>query len=365
MDQLDKIIDHYLSNYMRITKEDMTCMINQCCYVNDHQETLSCSRFKVINNKLYQCPVIQYSGWETRTEAFKYMMLQTLKEHTIPDCEFVVYTDDGINERTIHKMTRNGNLLPVLVTTSVIYKYNAILCPDFTFSFASEYAIMNNTKMSTSIIESVRDVPFESKQNKMVWRGGLSPYRAKHFRSDDKYDIRNVVSSTRFRGDVTNLFQAPNSLTRKEKAQYKYHLHLNGHNGNEINGAYSSALKWSLMSNSLVFYSAPVFYREFWLHPLICRENEHFIYVKDMAELDMVYNYYILRPEMAKQIAQNAYEFSKVYFQDYGVITYYMQRLLSEYSKRLDYEVVLDKDDILIEKIMYNAYLAEEYGLTP
>lgn len=358
MEDFDKIIQHYLQDFQTITKEESNHIKNNLCYnQQDNSNTLGLKHFKIVDNKLYSCTLF-VKGWESRIEAFKYMMLCTLEKYKINDCEFFMYDDDGINDRNINKCIYNNKLLPIIVTTSVLYKYNMILCPDFTFSFCPEYFIKNNERMCKKIVEAQENVNFNNKIDKIVWRGsGNPPYRAQYLRTDADYDIMSVINQTTFPGQKGPALQNKNGLSREQKANYKYHLHLNGHNGNNVDGAYSSAFKWSLMTKSVVFYSAPSRYREFWDHPLIFRDNEHFVYSTNPNQL---YHQLITlkqNPVISEKIAYASFNFFKKYLMNYDNILYYMNKLLSEYEKRMNYKVELTPDDVLITGIEHNDYI--------
>jgi hypothetical protein len=346
----DKIINHYLDPHAVISKEDIHCLINNTCK-NDKAGNLLCYHYKIINNELYFC---NDGGLLCeRIEAFKHMLLETLKTYKIKDCEFVIYDNDGINDSNINKCIDNNNnkLLPLIVTTSVLHSYNMILCPDFTFSFSYLYHVDNHENMCKNIVDMNENVDFKTKINKMVYRGsGNKYYRQKYMFTDKTYfDIESVLQNNgKYIGDS-------NYMSREEKSKYKYYLHLNGHEGNNIDGAYSSALKWGLMNKSVVFYSAPTYYREFWQHPLIFKESEHFVYSKSPEELLQQYKYYINNPDSSEKIANQSFEFFKKYLMKYENITYYMQKLLNEYANRMNYVPELS-GKLITSAISYDSY---------
>ncbi len=343
----DKIINHYLEPHVVITKEDINCLIQNTCK-NHMTENLFCYHYKIIDNNLYFCN--DAGRMCERIEAFKYMILETLKTYKIKDCEFVIYDNDGINKSNINKcIDNNKKLLPLIVTTSVLHSYNMILCPDFTFSFSYLYHINNHEKMCKNIVDMNENTDFKNKINKMVYRGsGNTHYRNKYMFTDKTYfDIESVLSR--------NGQYIGNYMSKEEKSKYKYYLHLNGHKGNDINGAYSSALKWGLMNKSVVFYSAPTYYREFWQHPSIFKESEHFIYSKNPEELLQKYKYYINNQDSSEKIANQSFEFFKKYLMKYENITYYMQKLLNEYANRMNYVPELS-GKIVTSAISYESY---------
>lgn len=338
--EFDSIINHYFEPYKTISRDTHILAIQAC--INDEDFV----RFKIKDNKLYQANNHHAGG---RLNSFKYMMLKSLEKYNIRECDFVIYTNDGIRPKDLRKVSnKNGNPLPIIVTTSVYYPYNFLLCPDFTFSFSSDYNIKNNEEICKRVVEIQENVNFSNKINKMVWRGsGNTYYRHSYLKNDNKYDIQhteNIQSN-----NEGTAFTKPNAMTREEKADYKYHLYLNGHEGIANNGAYSSSFKWAIMCKSLVFYSAPDMFREFWNHPSIFKEGQHYVYTKTPEELDSKYKYYMEHPEEAEKIANQSFEFFKKYLMNYDNLTYYMQQLLNTYSSRMDFAVVVDNSDRLID----------------
>jgi len=348
-DDFDYIINDYLQPFDQIHKSDID-------YLSENFDKTNVKHFKIINNNLYIDKIIYknkiYLGWETRIEAFKYMLLQTLKNFKINDVEFVMYDDDGINETNIGLYTLNNRILPVIISTSVLDKYNFILCPDFTFSFCPEYSIRNNQKMCNEVVSYQENICFENKINRLIYRASANnEYRSSYICSNDIYDIKNVTSNTNVRGGLYKPNNPEDYFTYLQKSNYKYILHLNGHLGNSCTGAYSSAFKWGLMCKSVVFYSASAFYREFWQHNKIFRENEHFVYTHTPSELHNKYCYYINNQNECEVIANNGFNFFKKYLLDYENITYYMYKLLNEYHKKQTFTPIITSNDELITNI--------------
>ena len=358
MEDYDYIINDYLKDFPEITKEQSVHMHNNLCWHNPSNEGINLKHFKIVNNQLYKSNNDNFEGWETRIEAFKYMLLRTLQKYTIPDCEIFIYDDDAINELNIAKCIYNEKILPIIVTTSVLNKYNMILCPDFTFSFFPEASVKNNEKMCKHVVDIQEKTDFKNKINKLVWRGsGNTWYRSQYLNCDENYDIISVLTTVKDRGHEGDACKSTNGLTREEKSKYKYQLYINGHEGNEMNGAYSSSFKWALMSKSVVFYSAPAIYREFWTHPYIFWENEHFVYAKDRFDLHQKYMFLKMNENISEQIALSSFEFFKKYLLDYDIILYYMNKLLNEYATRMTYKVELTATDRLITDIKRNDYI--------
>ena len=147
------------------------------------------------------------------------MILRTLQNDIIPDCEFFIYDDDGINESNINRCKYNGKILPIIVTTSVLDKYNMVLCPDFTFSFYPEGFVKNNETMCKKIVDIQEKTEFTKKINKLVWRGsGNNGYRSQYLKSDENYDIVSVLNHVDGRGSEGSAYKSLNGLSREEKA---------------------------------------------------------------------------------------------------------------------------------------------------
>ena len=347
IEYFDYLIKKYLKRYDVITKKS----IDDILAVHNDLHLI-----KIIDGKLY------FSGnwnpnnliWETRREALKYILLSVLKKYTLPDCEFViVYNADGINMS--YRIPEN---LPVIISTSCLESMNYILCPDFTFAFSPEYNYKNHESMCDEIINYASSIPFVNKQDKLIWRGTANnKYRTKYLRVDNVYDVRNIEATTKNLGSESNTFALAHAISRKDKVQYKYHLHLNGHLGGDRDGAYSSALKWGFAAESLVFYCAPVIYKEFWMDDNYFTPGVHYIYCLHETELDKKLKYYKENQEEAASIAANGHIFFKKYLWKSDGIIYYMYKLLAEYARLMNYKPTLDSRDTLITEIAYSQYL--------
>ena len=346
----DRIIEYYFRDFESITKDDID-YLKQDFFKFYH----GCVSFKIKDNTLHLFSKTTSSESDKeytkklykndpRVVPFQYMILETLKKYKIKDCEFVIYCGDAINGSNIQHFMKNDKILPILVTTSILGYFNMLLCPDFTFSFYKTYGIANNEKECKEVVQIQENEDFKNKINKMVWRGcGNTFYRNEYmFENNPYFDIKRTVR------------HEEGYLSKKEKSKYKYYLHLNGHEGSDTNGAYSSAFKWGLMNKSVVFYSAPKYYKEFWQHPFIFKEGEHFIFSRNREELIKQYNYILSDEDVGEKIANASFEFFKKYLLSYDNITYYVQKLLNEYSNRMTYVPDLNENDILVTENNYD-----------
>jgi hypothetical protein len=342
----DNLVTKYMKRYEIITKEQ----IQKILKYDSNLFTI-----KIVNNKLYFDKKSDMNlPWETRRESLKYLLLNLINKFNIPDSEFIImYSADSIN--LSNKISED---LPLIVSTSCLENMNYILCPDFTFCFAPEYNYKNHQKMCEEVIASTDNQNYHNKTNKIVWRGSANnKYRSQFLRNDEIYDIKNILPYVEKLGQESNTFKINNSLTRLQKSHFKFQLHLNGHEGNNYDGAYSSAFKWGLMAKSLIFYCAPCKYKEFWMDNENFIENKHYIYCNNITQLDEKLKYYMNNQIEAEKIANNGFEFFKKYLLNFDNILYYMYKLINEYSKKMNYKPILIDNDILITNINYSEYL--------
>jgi hypothetical protein len=318
--ELDSIIMDYLKPFPTITREDLE-------YLKKYHPTFTVS-LKIINQKVYQ----HGSHRDGRLDSLIWLLQETLQDYVISDCEFVLFYGDSINDENVALVKGK----PMIVATSVA-DHSFILYPDFTFHVFPEYDIKDHESYCNELVNSI---PFHKKIPQIVFRGDMHPntrpYRTKYIRTDRHYNCQHydIVYSS-----------GKSFLSRKEKNNYKYYLHLNGRHDN----AYSSALKYGLC-NSLVFYSAPTMYREFWQHPSIFKEGVHYIHTRNPVELEDKLKYYLTHEMEAAQIADNALTFFKKFLWKKSTIKYYIQKLLNEYAKRMTYQPTLAQEDCLLPK---------------
>jgi hypothetical protein len=216
--------------------------------------------------------------------------------------------------------------------------------------------------MCKEVVEKANTINFSNKKNQIVWRGGgTNDYRKTFVEMTSKYpthfDVKHVSASYSYENNIctNHIYSNPISLTRYDKLFYKYQLHLNGHMGNSRDGAYSSALKWSLMTKSLVFYCCSDEYIEFWSHEKIFKPNYHYIHCKNENELLDKLLYYKNNETEAETIAQNGFELFNKYLLNYD-LRYYMLMLFTEYKKKLGFEVSFNPSDNLIENDFYHKF---------
>lgn len=166
--------------------------------------------------------------------------------------------------------------------------------------------ITNNNKNAVLMkLNSVRHfifvndtIPFEEKQNIVVWRGkSYVPHRTaflQKFYNNPKCDI----GQTNTKGDLSVPWQK-NKLSIRQQLRYKFILAIEG---NDV----ASNLKWAMSSNSLVFMTKPKY--ETWFMEGLLKPNYHYVLLQDdYSDLEEKIDYYSFNTREAQKIIDNAH----------------------------------------------------------
>jgi len=144
-----------------------------------------------------------------------------------------------------------------------------------------------------------KDIPYEKKSNKLVWRGAvLQPHRVKFmesfFNKSSLIDIGDVNKS----GHYHNEDWCMPYLSIDEQLQYKFILSIEGFD-------VATSTKWIMSSNSLCFMVKPKFETWFMEGKLI--PNHHYVLINDdYSNLEEKINYYTINTDEAENIIKNA-----------------------------------------------------------
>lgn len=140
---------------------------------------------------------------------------------------------------------------------------------------------------------------FESKQNKLFYRGGI--YQAHRARFFEKHfgnplcDLGHTGSKS-----IHHAWQKP-KISIAKHLPYKFLLSLEG---NDV----ASNLKWVMSSNSLCV--APKMKFETWFMEGRLKGGEHFVEIADdYSDLEEKLEYFITHPKDALEIIHNAHEY--------------------------------------------------------
>lgn len=141
--------------------------------------------------------------------------------------------------------------------------------------------------------------PFESKQNKLFYRGGI--YRANRIDFFEKY-FNNPLCDLGHTGSksIHYAWQKP-KISIAKHLPYKFLLSLEG---NDV----ASNLKWVMSSNSLCV--APKMKFETWFMEGRLKGGEHFVEIsEDYSDLEEKLEYFISHPKDALEIIHNAHKY--------------------------------------------------------
>ena len=144
-------------------------------------------------------------------------------------------------------------------------------------------------------------IPFEQKQNKLVWRGGAYwPLRTNFVKKFHNHPLCNVGQTNK---PAEAVACQKSFMSIAEQLQYKFILCLEG---NDV----ATNLKWVLSSNSLCFMPKPIY--ETWFMEGTLIANNHYVKLNnDYSNLEERINYFSKNIEAAKKIIYNANAYVK------------------------------------------------------
>lgn len=144
-----------------------------------------------------------------------------------------------------------------------------------------------------------KDIPYEMKKNKLIWRGAVfQPHRInfmqKFFNKSSIIDIGDYNKSGK---NYNKDWRVP-FMSIEEQLKNKFILSIEG---NDV----ATSTKWIMSSNSLCFMTQPKFETWFMEGQLI--PNHHYVLIKDdYSDLEEKINYYSTFTLEAKTIIHNA-----------------------------------------------------------
>ncbi|PSW19397.1 lipopolysaccharide A protein [Photobacterium sanctipauli] len=142
-------------------------------------------------------------------------------------------------------------------------------------------------------------VPFTSKKEMMVWRGGAyRPHRRKFIEKFYNHPMCNVGQTNK---PAENVPWQKDFMSIEEQLQYKFILCIEG---NDV----ATNLKWAMSSNSLCVMPKPKY--ETWFMEGTLKAGVHYIEVADdYSDLEEKLSYYIAHTQKAQKIITNANEY--------------------------------------------------------
>ena len=266
--------------------------INEILNIPNYHATF---KVQIYNNEIYTD--IQIT--EERNVQILNQLRDMLKIYTIPNVIFAYCTQDYCPDDNSY-----------LFTHAKLLHSNTkhIVAPCFTFDYYMEKTEGNNItyveskkSLYDNSIRYMNDFDiWNNKVDEIVFVGSLTDTNDRINNTNFK-NLKEVIPTIidQSAGSGENFIQ------REELIKYKYLLHLNG-NG----GAYSSRLKYLLLSGSLVFYitnfkNNDMLWMEYWMY---CPDiTENIILVRDVNDCEDAIEYFDKNRMVAYNISRNSY----------------------------------------------------------
>jgi len=210
----DKLTENILNNY---TLDDLKKIFNQ---VNE-----AIILVEILNRDI---KFIEKKGYESRNQSVIDLLMQTNKYNKLPDVQFLVFTNDYIN---------NSNIIDksYLFTFCKKYNYKTSLFPNFSFNHWMESKIPSYEYIYDSFTNS--NVSWIDKEDSIFWTGSnTNIIRKKIYESSKLYPNFNI-----------NLLDKnkSNFIPINETLKYKYLLNMNGY-------SFGGRLNYLLLTKSCV-----------------------------------------------------------------------------------------------------------------
>ena len=143
------------------------------------------------------------------------------------------------------------------------------------------------------------DIPFDKKNNKIIWRGGSTGNkRVKFVNKYQNHQNKNIdIKFSNLCQNIINNNYILSKLSINEQLQSKFLISIEG---NDV----ATNLKWILYSNSVVLMSRPII--SSWIMEDTLISGTHYIEINsDYSDLEEKYNWCLNNLEECKKIAKN------------------------------------------------------------
>ena len=194
----DKSTDNILNNY---TLDDLKKIFNQM------KEAVII--IQIINGNI---KFIEKKGYESRNQSVIDLILKTNSYKTLPDIQFIIFTNDLLNDLNI-------NNKPYLFTFCKKENYKTKLFPNFNFNHWIESNIASYENIYNSFTNN--NITWENKIDSIFWSGAnTNNIRKKIHDSSKSYPNFNINLLNKNKN---------NFIPMEETLKYKYLLNMNGH----------------------------------------------------------------------------------------------------------------------------------------
>lgn len=141
-------------------------------------------------------------------------------------------------------------------------------------------------------------IPFENKENKLLWRGNIYPHQKNRIDLIEKFQ-KNPICDVQYVNSLDNFpFEQGEKLTLYEQLKYKFIMSLEG---NDV----ATNLKWIMSSNSIAV-SPPLRYETWFMEGTLIPDYHYIQVAEDYSDLIEKIKYYSENIDAAKKIIRNA-----------------------------------------------------------
>jgi hypothetical protein len=281
-------------------------------------------KVQIINNKIYTNKAIT----EERNIQILNQLRETLKYYELPNTIFAYCTQDHTPDKNCflfsHAIQPNCNSKNI---PAPCFTFDEFTPTDAIEKIYYDDAIISLYNHASTYMKSFET--WEKKTDTVVFIGTLNA-------DNDRINNTNFGKIEKVEQIIKNNpypITRENYISREALAQYKYLLHLNGHHG-----AYSSRLKYLLMTGSLCFYIINhKGHEKPWLEYWMFYEEllNSIIITKTTSDCKTVIEHFNNNKEAAYQIANRAFNIVHQLLSKKNVLLYW-KILLNTYSSRFE-----------------------------
>lgn len=244
----------------------------------------------------------------------------------VPNVDFLVNAGDWVRgepcffEMSKHIAERDSQ---------TIERFNHFLLPDFTTLDWWEAYLPPFSDVRNHMAEDAG--PFEKKTPKMFWRGTVAMAAQLRQELVDKLGDQMEIADVKA---INGVNDKANFKTIREICSYKYVIYTEGH-------TYSGRLKYQTLCNS-VNMGMKFNYIEWWTHLL----DPYYVVVDNWDQAIEKYRDMEEHAEKGEEIARKQTEVLRKHLSPRG-IECYIQRLMTAYSRSINWEVLSTKVDVV------------------
>ena len=342
-----------------VTQAQLNSLWDDINLRNEH----SLMRFQIVDQKLYADAVELNSLYFK--PYFKYLS-NFLKKYKVNDIDFIIYGRDEIRTKGFAEETLGIPAFMMSKNINSPYEKEKLLLPD-SFIFQSWESLISRIEKAS------HTYPWESKENKVFWRGGAHGARQEHYYNISNFDKlprlsiailsklypdlidAELIGHGEFSGDKDgdNLRFILELLSKKTHSRVNEEDHLKYKYLIAIDGNTSPWLRmpWIMLSNSVLLKQETGIIE--WFYPAL-KANVHYTPItKDLSNIFSQIEWLKTHDSEAEQISINATNFIKSSLMPEQIDGHFAI-ILNEYAtiqKDPQIQITLLPEEEILEKI--------------